>query len=134
MCFIILNDLYMAPQLKIHHLYGTFNFSTQCICMGTGSLLVDWFLSFCGKARPLRRKMVFAVASIASFLNTPFAIELRLISIVQLILTLSEMGPWRHYLETDPDPIAMVIIVELFTHKPSETNTNWHCMSAELVD
>ena len=35
----------------------------------------------------------------------------------------------RHYLETDPDPIAiMVIRVELFTHKPSETNTNWHCM------
>ena len=36
--------------------------------------------------------------------------------------------PRRHYLETDPDPIAMVIRVELFTHKPSETNTNWHCM------
>ena len=34
----------------------------------------------------------------------------------------------RHYLETDPDPIATVIRVELFTHKPSETNTNWHCM------
>ena len=34
----------------------------------------------------------------------------------------------RHYLETDPDPIAMVIRVELFTHKPSQTNTNWHCM------
>ena len=34
----------------------------------------------------------------------------------------------RHYLETDPDPIAMVVRVELFTHKPSETNTNWHCM------
>ena len=31
-------------------------------------------------------------------------------------------GPWRHYLETDPDPIAMVIRVELFTHKPSVTN------------
>ena len=54
--------------------------------------------------------------------------------------------PWRHYLETNPDPIAMVIRVKLFTHKPSETNTNWHCMvtharlfyrclqSAELVD
>ena len=38
--------------------------------------------------------------------------------------------PWIHtrgyYLETSPDPIAMVIRVELFTHKPSETN--WHCM------
>ena len=34
----------------------------------------------------------------------------------------------RHYLETDPDPIAMVIRVDLFTHKPSETNTNWHGM------
>ena len=35
-------------------------------------------------------------------------------------------GPWGYYLETSPDPIAMVIRVELFTHKPSETN--WHCM------
>ena len=33
-----------------------------------------------------------------------------------------------YFLETSPDPIAMVIRVELFTHKPSETNTNWHCM------
>ena len=31
---------------------------------------------------------------IASFLNTRFAIELRLISIVRLIATLCEMGPW----------------------------------------
>ena len=38
MCFIILNDFYMAHhnslgicrQLKIRHLYGTFNSSTQC--------------------------------------------------------------------------------------------------------
>ena len=50
MCFIILNDLYMTHnllgirrQLKISHLYGTFNFTTQCICMGTGSLLVYRF-------------------------------------------------------------------------------------------
>ena len=28
---------------------------------------------------------------------------------------------WRHFLETGPDPIAMVIRVELFTLKPSET-------------
>ena len=48
MCFIILNDLYIAHHnslgmchhLKIRHLYGTFNFSTQCICTGTGSLSV----------------------------------------------------------------------------------------------
>ena len=74
MCFIILNDLYTAHhnllgtctchQLKIRHLYGTFNFSTQCICMGTGSLFVYGFCHFRGKARPLRRKSVFAVASI----------------------------------------------------------------------
>ena len=57
MCFIILNDLYMAHhnssgicrQLNIHHLYGTFNFSTQCICMGTGCVLVYRFLSFSWK-------------------------------------------------------------------------------------
>ena len=64
MCFIILNDLYTAHHnlLSIcHHLYGTLNFSTQCICMGTGSLLV---YGFRGKARPLRRKNVFAIASI----------------------------------------------------------------------
>ena len=35
---------------------------------------------------------------------------------------------WGYYLETDPDPIAMVIRVELFTHMSSETNINWHCM------
>ena len=69
MCFIILNDLYTAHhnsfgichQLKIRHLYGTFNFSTQCICMGTGSLFVYGFSSFRG------RKTVLAVASIAPF-------------------------------------------------------------------
>ena len=71
--FIISNDLYTAHhnllgiychQLKISHLYGTFNFLTQCICMGSGSLFVYGFRYFCGKACPLRRKTVFAVASI----------------------------------------------------------------------
>ena len=33
-----------------------------------------------------------------------------------------------YYLETDPDPIAMVIRVELFIHTPSKMNTNWHYM------
>ena len=69
MCFIILNGLCTAHhnslgichQLKILHLYGTFNLSTQCICMGTGSLFV---YSFRRKGCPLRRKIVFAVASI----------------------------------------------------------------------
>ena len=63
------NDFYTAHhnssgichQLKIRHLYGTFNFSTQCICMGTGSLFV---CDFHGKARPLQRNTVFAVARI----------------------------------------------------------------------
>ena len=32
------------------------------------------------------------------------------------------------FLEPDPGPIVMVISVELFIHKPYETNTNWHCM------
>ena len=39
-----------------------------------------------------------------------------------------ETKHWRHYLKTDPDPIAIVIRVVLFTHRPSETNRNWHCM------
>ena len=71
MCFIILNDLYTVHhnllgicQLKVRHLYGTFNFSTQCICMGIGNLFVYGFRRFRGKVRPLRRKTVFAVASI----------------------------------------------------------------------
>ena len=74
MCFIISNDIYMAHhnllgihvchQLKIRHFYGTFNFSTHCICLGTGSLFVYGFHGFRGKARPLRRKTAFAVASI----------------------------------------------------------------------
>ena len=33
---------------------------------------------------------------------------------------------WGYYLETDPDPVAMVIRIELFTHKLSDTNTYWH--------
>ena len=33
-----------------------------------------------------------------------------------------------YYLETKSVPIAMVIRVEQFTHRPSETNTNWHCL------
>ena len=56
----ILNDLYTAHhnllcichQLKIRHLYGTFNFSTQCICMGTGSLFVYRFSLFSWKGAP----------------------------------------------------------------------------------
>ena len=77
MCFLILNDLYTAHhnslgtcichQLKIRHLYGTFNFSTQCICMATGSLFVYGLRCFHWKACPLRRKNIFAVASIAIF-------------------------------------------------------------------
>ena len=38
------------------------------------------------------------------------------------------MHSWGYSLETYPDPITMVIRVELFTHKLSETNTSWHCM------
>ena len=34
------------------------------------------------------------------------------------------LGSWGYYLETDPDPIAMVIRVELVIHKPTETNAN----------
>ena len=56
MCFMILNELYIAHhnllglchQLKIRGLYGTFNFSTQCIYMGTGSLFVYGFCRFRG--------------------------------------------------------------------------------------
>ena len=32
--------------------------------------------------------------------------------------------PRGYYLKTDPDPIAMVIRVELVIHKPTETNAN----------
>ena len=62
------NDLYMAHrnsiryichQLKIRHLYGTFNFSTQCICMGTRSLFVHGF----------RGKAVFVVVRTISLIR-----------------------------------------------------------------
>ena len=33
-----------------------------------------------------------------------------------------------YHLKTDIDPIAMVTRIEIFTHKPSETNTNSQCM------
>ena len=60
MCFISLYDLYMAHhnslgicrELKLCHLYGTFKFSTQCICMGTGSLYVYRFSLFSWKGAP----------------------------------------------------------------------------------
>ena len=45
-----------------------------------------------------------------------------------LHILMNILESWRHYLETDPDPIAMVIRVELFTHRPSERNRKWHCM------
>ena len=38
--------------------------SRPSVCMGTGSLFVYGFRRFRGKARPLRRKTVFAIASI----------------------------------------------------------------------
>ena len=37
-----------------------------------------------------------------------------------------ELETKGYYLETDPDPVAMVIRIELFTHKLSDTNTYWH--------
>ena len=46
----------VCHQLKIRHLYGTFKFSTQCICMGTGRLFV---YGIHGKARLLERNPVF---------------------------------------------------------------------------
>ena len=52
------------------NLYGTFNFSTQCICMGTGCLFVYGFRRFRGKAHTLRRKTVFAVASTDQSIQT----------------------------------------------------------------
>ena len=38
------NLLGICHQLKIFHLYGTFNFSTQCISMGTGILFAKIFV------------------------------------------------------------------------------------------
>ena len=48
------NSLGICRQLKIHHLHvhGTFNFSTQCICMGTGSLFVYRLSLFSWKGAP----------------------------------------------------------------------------------
>ena len=51
MCFIILNDLYMAHhnslgicrQLKIRHLYGTFNFLDPVYLYGDRKLVCLWF-------------------------------------------------------------------------------------------
>ena len=68
MCFKISNDLYTAHhnllgiwhQLKVRHLYGTFNFSTRdrkLVCLRFSSLF-----AFRGKRRPLRKKPVFTVA------------------------------------------------------------------------
>ena len=67
------NWLGICHQLKIRHLYGTFNFSTQRICMGIGSLFV---YGFRGKARPLRRKTVLAVASILNRGGTQYYVGL----------------------------------------------------------
>ena len=61
------NSLGIRRQLKIRHLYGTVNFSTQCINLYGDQKLacLPFFVSFVERARPLRRKLVFAVASIA---------------------------------------------------------------------
>ena len=40
------NSLGICHQLKIRHLYETFNFSTQCICMWNGSLFSMVFVIF----------------------------------------------------------------------------------------
>ena len=50
------NSLGICSQLKIRHLYGTFNFSTQCICLGTGSLFVYRFSPFSWKGAPSTKK------------------------------------------------------------------------------
>ena len=42
------------------------------------------------------------------------------------ISTAQLQQPRGYYFETDPDPVAMVIRIELFTHKLSDTNTYWH--------
>ena len=106
-----LNDLYIAHhnllgirrQLKIRHLYGTFIFTTQCICMGTGSLLVYRFCCIRGKARPLRRKMVFAVVRIVINKldlhldhDCYFAVFNELLGDTILIDTLEEAKAYRH--------------------------------------
>ena len=39
--------------------------------------------------------------------------------------TIAHLG---YYLETDPDPIAMVIRVELFIHKSCQRNASWYCI------
>ena len=57
------NSLGICHQLKIRHLYGTFNFSIQCIYMGTGSLFVYRFSSFSWKM------VAKTVASIAKVLE-----------------------------------------------------------------
>ena len=62
MYFIISNGLYMAhhnllgisQQLKIRHLYGTFNFATQCLCMGPEAGLSTVFVVFV-KQKPYLR-------------------------------------------------------------------------------
>ena len=48
--------------------------------------------------------------------------------ILDQLLHVTVKSPRGYYLDTDPDPIAMVIRVELFTHKPSDTNAYWQCM------
>ena len=40
------------------------------------------------------------------------------LSKLRLNVTLYDMAPGGYYLETDPDPVVMVIRVELFIHKP----------------
>ena len=71
MCLIISIDLYTAHHNSLgmssaQNPLFVCNFSTQCICMGTGSLFV---CSLHGKAWPLQRNTVFAVARMFFFLG-----------------------------------------------------------------
>ena len=58
-----------------------------------------------------------------------YALLTVLLLIAKLPIAFELYGTREYYLETDPDPIVMMVNrVELFTHKPSETTTNLHCM------
>ena len=83
MCFIISKELYTAHhnslgichQLKIPHLYRTFNFSTQCIRMADRKLVCLQFSSFSWKGAPSTKENRIC-GSLNSIAGTPCVGEL----------------------------------------------------------
>ena len=145
--FLQSGDFYFQSHeevwLMFERMYGSSGMLETCVFLFVNNSLIVYKVTDESES-DLNREVLIVWAPfhkglwlIASFLNTQFAFELRLIPIIRLIITLFETGPWGDYLETGPDPIAMVIRVEPFIHKACQTEATvsraWVTMQCQFV-